>query len=46
MSVPGVYLSGANQRLVAFVALREINKLRSSNAAFSSIPTAPTKPFH
>jgi hypothetical protein len=42
--VPGVYLSWANRVFLAFFPFNGINNLRVFNVAFSSIPTAPTKP--
>jgi hypothetical protein len=43
--VPGVYLGWANSMFLPFFAFNEINNLRAFNVAFSSIPTAPTKPL-
>ena len=43
--VPAVYLGWANMRFLAFFAFNGINNLRIFSAAFSSIPTAPTKVF-
>ncbi len=40
--VPAVYLTWANPVFLAFFAFNRINNLRIFNAAFSSIPTAPT----
>jgi hypothetical protein len=42
--VPGVYLSWANPVFLAFSSFNGISNLRVFNVAFSSIPTAPTKP--
>jgi len=41
--VPRVYLSWAIPVYLAFFAFMRINNLHVFNAAFSSIPTAPTK---
>jgi hypothetical protein len=41
--VPAVYLGWANPVFLAFFSFNRISNLRVFNAAFSSIPTAPTK---
>jgi hypothetical protein len=43
LRVPRVYLSWAIPVYLAFFAFMRINNLHVFNAAFSSIPTAPTK---
>ena len=43
LRVPAVYLTSANPVFLAFFAFNRISNLRVFNAAFSSIPTAPTK---
>ena len=40
--VPAVYLGSANLRVSRLLRVHRINNLRLLNAAFSSIPTAPT----